>query len=237
MMIFGKAYAWIKSRFRLLVLGLALTLVCTQLFVCYATFQQWRYLPVNGDDVVKVYVISHGWHTGIIIPADNLGSELGFLQDVLGKALYYEIGWGEAAFYQAGQVTLWLALKAMFWVNPTVVHVVRVTADPVRSFPKSRVVGIRLSREGYARLRQSLAASFQKTDGNRPAALRKGLYGTSYFFAGEGYYYLTNTCNTWTARMLDSAGVPMRTFMTLRAGSVIRQAEEAVERLKPAIVR
>jgi hypothetical protein len=82
-----------------------------------------------------------------------------------------------------------------------------------------------------------LAASFQKTDGNRPAALRKGLYGTSYFFAGEGYYYLTNTCNTWTARMLDSAGVPMRTFMTLRAGSVIRQAEEAVERLKPAIVR
>lgn len=230
MMIFGKAYAWIKSRFRLLVLGLALTLVCTQLFVCCATFQQWRYLPVNGDDVVKVYVISHGWHTGIIIPADNLGSELGFLQDVLGKALYYEIGWGEAAFYQAGEVTLWMALKAMFWVNQTVVHVVRVTADPARSFPKSKLVGIRLSREGYTRLRQSLAASFQKKEGGKPTALRKGLYGTSYFFAGDGHYYLTNTCNTWTARMLDSAGVPMRTMMTLSARSVISQAEEAVGR-------
>ena len=230
-MLFGKAYAWIKSRFRLLVLGLALLLACVQLFVCCASFKQWRYLPANADDVVTVYVVSHGWHTGIVIPADNLGQELAFLKDVFGKTAYYEIGWGEADFYQSEGVTVGLALKAMFWINLTVVHVVSVPVSPAHSFPKSKVVGVRLSREGFSRLQQSLAASFRRPVGGKPVVLRKGLYDTSYFYSGEGHYYMTNTCNTWTARMLDSAGVPMRTLMTLSAGSVISQAEEAVEAL------
>ncbi len=135
-MILGKAYTLIKSRFRLLLVGLALTLVCAQLFVCCASFKQWRYLPANADDVVTVYVVSHGWHTGIVIPADSLGRELSFLKDVFGKTAYYEIGWGEADFYQSEGVTVGLALKAMFWINSTVVHVVSVPVSRPMLFQK-----------------------------------------------------------------------------------------------------
>jgi hypothetical protein len=60
--------------------------------------------------------------------------------------------------------------------------------------------------------------------------VKKGLYGDSRFFNATGSFYLTNTCNTWTASMLDSAGVPVSSFLTLTADSVLDQLRDAKER-------
>ena len=61
-----------------------------------------------------------------------------------------------------------------------------------------------------------------------------GIYGKSYFYAANGYYYLTNTCNRWTAQMLAAAGLPMAP-LTLTAGGVIRQVRAAQQQLSPSL--
>jgi len=56
----------------------------------------------------------------------------------------------------------------------------------------------------------------------------QGIYGRSLFYRGEGYYFITNTCNTWTAKMLKTTGAPFDASFTFTASSVMRQSERAV---------
>jgi uncharacterized protein (TIGR02117 family) len=195
-----------------------------------ADFKDWRYLPATRGEERTIHVVSHGWHTGIILSRRDLDERFGFLDRHLGQSPYYEFGWGEADFYQAERNTVMLALKALFWVNDTVMHVVAVTSAPEAYFPGERVVELRVSKTGLSRLERSLHASFRFDGNGRPYPLGRGLYGDSRFFRGEGHYLFTNTCNRWTARMLSAAGVPMDTLFTLLPGSVIRQAEKAGQR-------
>ena len=53
-----------------------------------------------------------------------------------------------------------------------------------------------------------------------------GLYGDSRFFPARGNFWFGRTCNTWTAQRLRDGGVDIRTFMTLRAKSVMAQIRD-----------
>ena len=63
----------------------------------------WQALPESSEDERTIYVVSHGWHTGLILPYESL-SALPDLEKVLGESTYYEFGWGDADFYQAEEV-------------------------------------------------------------------------------------------------------------------------------------
>lgn len=193
--------------------------------------KEWKYPPVAKKDEKTIHVISLGWHTGIVLSREELGSEFGFLDTYLRKSSYYEFGWGEADFYQADEATIPLALKALFRKNPTVMHVAAFSAMPEKYFAQEKVVKLNLSETGLEHMRKALRASF-KLDGTcRPYPLKKGLYGESRFFKAEGSYSIARTCNSWTTLMLKNAGVPMDSLPTLRAGSVVSQVEEAKTRL------
>ena len=45
----------------------------------------------------------------------------------------------------------------------------------------------------------------------------------SMFYLAEGEYSLFNTCNSWTAKALQAAGLPIRT--TLKAAGLMRQLQ------------
>jgi len=198
----------------------------------YGGSKEWKYLPVTKQDEKLIHVVSLGWHTGIVLSREELGSELGFLDMYLPKSPYYEFGWGEADFYQADKATIPLALKALFWKNPTVVHVAAFSAMPEKYFTQEKIVKLNLSKAGLEHMRKALRASFKLDGSCRPYPLKKGLYGESRFFKAEGSYSIARTCNTWTTSMLKNAGVPMDNLPTLRAGSVVGQVEEAQKSLK-----
>ena len=194
-----------------------------------AGFEEWKYLPATKADEKTFHVVKDGWHTAIVLSRQDLGYEFSFLDDYLRESPYYEFGWGEADFYQTEKITISLVLKALFWKNPTVMHVVAVPTIPGEYF-KQEVVELNLSQTGLDHLRKALRASFKFDENNRPHSLKKGLYGESKFFKAEGYFFIANTCNSWTAAMLESAGVPMDSIPTLRAESVISQAKDAKQR-------
>ncbi|MBJ6725257.1 DUF2459 domain-containing protein [Geomesophilobacter sediminis] len=206
--------------------ALLVVVIAVMLAGC-ATDQGWRYLPPTRAQERSIFVVGHGWHTGVVLSKEDLGPELSFINDYLHEGRYYEFGWGEAEFYQAQKVTPSIFLKAVFWRNPSVMHVVSVPGRPEQFFTGADVVALTLSETGLRHLKENLRASFKFDRVGLPHALKKGLYGESRFFQAEGQYVITDTCNTWTAKMLDSGGVPMNTVFTVRAVSVMRQVKKA----------
>ncbi|WP_324080703.1 DUF2459 domain-containing protein [Geomonas sp.] len=188
---------------------------------------EWKYPPATKAEERSIYVVSHGWHTGVVLSREELGAQLGFVSQYLREGRYYEFGWGEAEWYQAEKVTPWIFLKTVFWSNPSVMHVVSLPVTPDRFFSGSDVVELTLSETGLEHLKEELRASFAFDPQMRPYPLKRSPDGESSFFKGEGNYLIINTCNRWTAKVLHSGGVPMDTAFTLRAASVIRQARDA----------
>ncbi|BAP58029.1 hypothetical protein THII_3732 [Thioploca ingrica] len=170
----------------------------------------------------KIYVLSHGWHTSLVIPTEDIEGDLPELKNRFGNTSYIEFGWGDKGFYQAEKVTTGLTLRALFWPSAAVIHAVAVPSSPYDYFPNSEVLAVCLTTQGYASLKKFVANSFYRDEFGHIFELKKGIYGNSQFYEGVGDYYFLNTCNKWTAKGLKSAGMNISTTFKLTAGSVMR---------------
>lgn len=171
---------------------------------------------------MAIHVVSHGWHTGFVVPANDIQQRLPALRERFGAVPFIEFGWGDAGFYQASEVTLGLALEGLLWPTESVMHVVAVRRAPARVFVQSEVKRLCLSVTGYAALIDFIVTSFARGANGGVVALRPGIYGDSQFYRGVGNYHAFNTCNTWTARGLERAGVDIAARFTLTASGVMR---------------
>ncbi|MEE3388777.1 conserved hypothetical protein [Alcanivorax sp. DSM 26293] len=175
-------------------------------------------------DDVTVLVVRHRWHTGIAFPADRLSPALGFLEPHFSEPSFYEFGWGDDAFYRQDD-SWWLRVRAMLWPTRSAMHVVGLERHP-ELLPHTDLQPLCLSAEQLGQLQESLAGYFQLDEQGRLPAGDPGLYGDSRFFPSNDTFWFSNTCNTWTARRLREAGLPIRAFLTLTAGQVLGQLRE-----------
>lgn len=182
-----------------------------------------RFPPPAGAPTVAIRLVSHGWHTGLVLPRAALTGRLPALAGQFVQAEWLEIGWGDLGFYTAPdqQITSGLTLQALFASRGSVLHVVGLNGPPEQAFPHSDVQPIVLGEAGFAALADGIEASFAAS----PAvALGPGLYGDSRFYAARGHYWALHTCNTWTAERLLEAGCPVTPFWALGAGNTMWQA-------------
>jgi hypothetical protein len=98
------------------------------------------------------YVVSHGWHTGIVVNRRDLIEVVPPLEDNFSSGEYLEIGWGDERFYQAPTASLGIVFQAIFWPTPTILHIVTVPYNPRRYFSKSEVVEVSVPQTGYEKL-------------------------------------------------------------------------------------
>ncbi|MFN9026811.1 MAG: DUF2459 domain-containing protein, partial [Akkermansiaceae bacterium] len=101
---------------------------------------------------------------------------------------YYEVGWGDAGFYQAEKITVKITLNAIFLPSETVVHLVGIQGNPIEYFSISKVNVVSLSDEGLKSLCAFLESSFERDKDDTLKMLGPGLYGDSQFYEGEGKY-------------------------------------------------
>lgn len=168
-----------------------------------------------------IYIVSHGWHTGFVIPAETIQSELPQLVKRFGKTPYLEFGWGDKGFYQAEEITSSLTLRAIFWPTESVVHTVSIPVRPDLYFSNSDVRSLCLESNRYSLLLEFIKQSFYQDNEGNIRQLKHGIYGNSQFYKGEGDYYLMNTCNKWTAKGLRSAGLDIIPTFKLTADSIM----------------
>ena len=174
-----------------------------------------------------VYVVSHGWHTGFVIPAPEVQGVIPELEQRFGDIPYIEFGWGDKGFYQAKETTSGLTLRAIFWPTESVVHSVAVPQKVEEYFSNSEVVKLCLSDGELSALIGFISRSFFRDKSGNLLELQKGIYGDSQFYSGVGDFYLMNTCNRWTAKGLKSIGMDISPTLKLPAGSVMNYLTKA----------
>jgi uncharacterized protein (TIGR02117 family) len=185
-----------------------------------------RYPPAPGAaDNHLVWVVSHGWHTGIVVDRAAARGLLAPLDGVFPDARYLEIGWGDEGFYTApdGAITVGLALEAMLGSRGSVLHVVGLWGPPAAVFPRAQVQPMVVSDAGFRAMLAAIGESFRRDGAGRGIALRRGIYGDSLFFMGLGRYWVLYTCNSWTAQMLRETGCPISAAISLTAGIAMMQ--------------
>jgi uncharacterized protein (TIGR02117 family) len=175
----------------------------------------------EGTGGQSIYVVSHGWHTGFVIPAHAIYAQLPSLQQRFNGAPYIEFGWGDKSFYQSKEVSLATSLSAILWPTDAVMHVAGVPASVSEYFKNSRTEILCLNDEELHNLVVFITNSFARTTDRGLIMLNGGLYGDSQFYEGTGDYFLFNTCNKWTAKGLQSIGMDIQPMTILRADSIM----------------
>lgn len=192
--------------------------------------------PAPGTPAVEVTIVDHGYHAGVIVRTADLARlaategvpALTELQARFGAYPWLEIGWGDSAFYRLAprlsDVTVKMAFAALAGSNDdSVLHVVGLEAEPVRSFPSADLQTLRLSPEGFSALAGRLAASFALDDAGQPEAIGPGLYGPSLFFRAKGRYSLLETCNHWVAGLAAAAGLKVSPVPATLSGGLMAE--------------
>jgi uncharacterized protein (TIGR02117 family) len=164
--------------------------------------------------VSSIYLVSHGWHTGIVLRRVDVPRERWPEIRDFPDTDYLEVGWGDEDFYRMPDPGLWITFKAAFLPTASVVHVVGLRGAPAVSFPASEIVEVPVTRPGLDALVQYVHDAYRRGDAPSTPALGPGLYGDSRFYPGRESFHLFRTCNVWTAGALRSAGLPVQDSIT-----------------------
>lgn len=168
-----------------------------------------RPAQVGAPGDIPVYVITHGWHTGVAMRTADVDFAP-WPKLPLPATRYLEVGWGDRDFYPAPGFNLWYAFKALAWPTPGVLHVVGFDEPPARRFPQSEVLELRLARAAFDRLLSHIGASFEPN----PAPIAPGLYARGAFYPSRDEFHLSRTCNVWVAQALRAAHVDIAPALT-----------------------
>jgi uncharacterized protein (TIGR02117 family) len=177
-----------------------------------------------GETRRPVYLVSHDWHTGIVVRRADLPAAAWPESEDFPDAEYLEVGWGDRDYYQSREPGAWLTLKAAFWPTPSVLHIAGFSGPVAGYFPHSEVIELNLSQRGFERLSGFVHDSFDRDGAARSARLGPGLYGQSGFYPAREKFHLFNTCNVWTARALRAAGLPVTSYFAITTDNVMSQA-------------
>ena len=161
-----------------------------------------------------------GWHSGLILPA----TELGALGPLLRAGLragpgvrYFDFGWGNRRFYMSRQPRSGDAIAALFR-SPSALFVqpAAVPADLLAS--DAHIYWACANREQLRRVDHYIERSLSRPE--RPVDLGPGPLPGSRFYASTEHYSAVHTCNTWTVAALQYAGLPIRAGGVLFASQV-----------------
>lgn len=175
----------------------------------------------------SVYIVEHGWHTGLVLDtADLAATDLPYFA-TLRQHRFVEVGWGDAEFFQADDPGILTAADAMLTPGPAVLHVASFD-QPVESYFKAEVFHrIPVTASGAGRIGRYVADSFADRTSAAPQATGKGNYGPdSRFVAATGSYYFPHTCNVWTAEALQAGGLETTPALAVTSRALLHQVRQ-----------
>lgn len=182
--------------------------------------------PPAAEGPHAIYLVEHGWHAGIVIHrADIPPGGWAVLED-FSDARYFEVGWGDADYYQADDPSVGTTLKAGLWPTESVLHVAAFRDPPTEVFAHRTIVRISVSEKGLAALLRFIRREHARTEAGALIPLSPGFYDRSRFYAATSRYHILHNCNPWTARALEAAGCEMAPARALIVRSLMAQARE-----------
>ena len=208
--------------------------LCNALFVLalivpyYGKAMDQSEAQANADTTRHIYVVNHGWHTGIIVIRADVDTVRFSIMQQLPAGRFLEIGWGDADFYQnpSYEVDYWLAFKAAVLPTTSVMHIVGFDDPPDVFFGYSGLIKIDLTINGFRDMMDFIVSYFERDKRGHILPLGKGLYGNSRFYKSDRIYIFPKTCNVWTAQALREAGIPLSPYRYQKSGVLMEALRE-----------
>lgn len=177
-------------------------------------------------DCRAVVIVHDSWHAAIVLRTEDLSSgNLPELNDFPG-ARFVEFSWGDQDYFPDPNAGVLMALKAAFLSRGSVLHAVGFDAAVKNFYPRATLVELRLSAPAYDRLISFISESFARPEGRSRAPARSGLFSYSRFYPSPRKFSIANTCNTWVARALETAGLPVAPGMVISAAQLAEQLDK-----------
>jgi len=168
-----------------------------------------------------VGVLIAGWHTGLLLPSDELGVLKVLQHDP--ATPYVSLGWGNRRFYMARHPGSGDALAAL--LPSSSVLLVQTLAHASDAVPaEGRIKWVCIDRAELWRLQVYLHDSLQWRLG-QPLVVGAGPLPHGRFYASSERYDAFHTCNTWTLAALQFAGLPVMAEGVLFAAQVARRIQ------------
>jgi uncharacterized protein (TIGR02117 family) len=183
----------------------------------------------------SIYLVSHGWHVGLVLRRDDVPATAWPQKDVLGPFRYLEVGWGDGDYYPARRGTIALALRAAVGSRWSVLQVVGFDGDVPATFPRSKILRVDVSYAGVAAVADYIRRTYLEERADQPLIVAPAQYGFGFFFAAQGHYSVRNNSNTWVARALRIAGCPIDVEPAMTAGAVLHQAVRFATIVRPGV--
>ena len=188
-----------------------------------------------GETTVTVHILNNGFHTDLAVPRAALEAEGGALAEAsrsLGRGDWILIGWGDATFFvdeSPMETRLLDGLRAFFWPgNASVVMLDPELGDPTRGFSPDRRRSLRLSPRALAGMLGRVEGSLILDDGRTVVSTARSGDGARFFRSRETFW-IGYLCNSWTARVLNAGGLPVRPLRAVTAGEVVATLDRAAK--------
>jgi len=172
-----------------------------------------------------LYFTNNGLHTHVVMPSQALKELVPDLSQYVGDEAWLQIGWGDAGYYGAAKQTLLLGARALFTPTTAIVGV-RCISNLSADFPKStRLYPITLNQPAMDAALLLISRHFKLNQSGSLTLVREKPAG-ELFFKSIGTYSILNTCNNWTAYILQEAGLKISPKLTIGPGQVERNVRK-----------
>ena len=165
----------------------------------------------NDNDLTsrkEIFLIKQYWHTAIVIEKNDIDPEILPEVEYFNNFSLLDFGWGDEEFYQHSGFDSGLAFKALFYATPSTLRVEGIGISKDNYFDISEiVVRILVTEEQLNKIVNFISSTINRNNNGLPEILSEKGLGRIIFFKANGNYHLFNTCNTWLARCLSSAGI------------------------------
>jgi uncharacterized protein (TIGR02117 family) len=161
-------------------------------------------------------VLFAGWHTGLILPVQELGP-LRSVLPVDAHERYVSFGWGNRRFYMTSSPSALDALEALF-SSPSALLVAGAPSVEGLLPADATYRWLCADQREVLKLDAYLLDALRRRAG-KPIELGAGPWPHSEFYASGERYDAFDTCNTWTAEALHQAG------LAVHVGAVIFSAQ------------
>jgi uncharacterized protein (TIGR02117 family) len=200
---------------------LLLLLACLWLAACAGVGYVER--PPETAPGEPIYVVSNGWHTAVVVETEGIPPGRWPQRGPFRGRRYLEVGWGDRDAYLADRITTRLALRAAFASRGSALLVAGFDEPVPERYRGIDVIELRVSARALDGLTAFIEASHAGAADGRPIWLGPGWTPEGAFYLARGRFHLLSNCNSWTARALQAAGLPLTPALTLTAYHLMQQ--------------
>jgi hypothetical protein len=186
------------------------------------TAEATRSAEIETRPAETLYVVRRGWHIDIAFAAGELELPLSSVLTQFPGARFLSLGFGDRHYLEAKNHHFPEMLAAL-WPGPGLVLATGLQNTPEQAFGTEHVIAVHVTGAQKRAAELFIWKSLARRDGSVPVD-SPGPYDGSVYLASTRTYSGFNTCNTWAAQVLKSAGLPVHSIGVLFAGQLWTQA-------------